>query len=88
MTPFAYADSPLDRSAGTRALCPGPAEAHFVLLAKDRIFTDGARARRFTVAELPETAPERVLLGREADGTWLFAASARTAPVVRGPPTP
>ena len=71
--PFAYRFSPLDRRAGARARAAGPdaPSSRVILLHGDRPVTG-----RFAAHELPETAPERVLLGLEAVGAALYAAAA------------
>jgi NAD+ diphosphatase len=75
---FAFAGSPLDRRSGTRASAPLPQDPanRFVVMSGDRAWTQGGMIRRLAHHELPESHPECVFLGREADGTALFAVAA------------
>lgn len=74
---FAFGHSPLDRRSGTRAHAPAgddPAN-RFVVMGGDRPWVENGAVLRVKCDELPEIHPERVFLGRESDGTALFAVS-------------
>ena len=75
---FAFAGSPLDRRSGTRATAPLPQDpaSRFVVMSADKAWTQNGAIRRLAHHELPESQPECVFLGREADGTALFAVAA------------